>query len=130
MGRTVRTKRAGEIEKYTRAVTTGSSIETIDATGVTELLSTAANTYTLAPPVEGAHKYLIDQTPTSAAVVVRASTGTGITIGTTAATQVTFNSTAQAVVHLLGVNSTRWAVVSVYPDNVAANTTGTEIGTS
>jgi hypothetical protein len=130
MGRQERSKRAGEIVKFTRAVSTGSTKEVIDSVGVTELNSTAANTYTLAPPVEGAHKYLVDQTPTSAAVVVRASTGTGVTIGTTAATQITFNSTAQAVVHLLGINSTRWAVVSVYPDNVAANTTGTQIGTS
>lgn len=131
MGRQLRSKRAGEVEKFTRA-TTGTTRDTIDNYGITELDSTVANTYVLAAPVEGVRKTLICQTPTSAALVVRLTTeaGTSVTVGTTANTRITFNSTAQSVVELVGVNSTRWAVVSVYPDNVAENTTGTVFGTS
>jgi hypothetical protein len=131
MGRQLRTKRAGEIELFTRA-TTGTTRDTIDNYGVTDISSTAANTYVLAAPETGVRKTLIAQQPTSAAVVVRLTTeaGAAVTVGTTANTRITFNSTVQSVVELVGVNSTRWAVVSVYPDNVAANTTGTVFGTS
>jgi hypothetical protein len=131
MGRQLRSKRGGEVKKFTRA-TTGTTKHTIDAYGVTEIVSTAAASFVLAPPEEGVEKTPIFQNPTSAAVAVLLSTdgAASVTVGTTAATRITSNSTAAAVVKLVGVNSTRWAVVSIYPPGVAANTTGVVLGTS
>lgn len=131
MGRQLRNARAGE-KKLFVAASTGTTKVTIPNYGVSELSSTVANTYVLGKPETGVEKTLICQTPTSAAVVVRLTTDAdvSITLGTTANTRITFNSTRQAVVSLIGVDSTRWAVKSVYPDNVAANTTGTVFGTS
>ena len=136
MGRQLRSKRAGESVPFVKVVpqttVAKTSVVHIDNYGVTNLTQTTTGvfTYVLGAPLEGVWKTLVDQSATSEGSIVRGSTGTSVTFGTTAATQITFNSTKQSVVQLLGVNSTRWAVVSVYPDNVAANTTGTVIGTS
>jgi len=131
MSRQVRTTRGGEGKAFS-AATTGTTKATIDNSGITELTSTAANSYVLGAPSAGVRKTLICQTPTSAAVTVLLCTdgAASVTVGTTGNTRVTFNSTVQSVVELIGINSTRWAVSSVYPDNVAANTTGTVFGTS
>ncbi len=131
MGRQLRTKREGESKLFVGA-TTATSVASIDSNGVTLFDTTAAKSYVLAPPAEGVRKTLVCNSPTSAAVTVLLCTdgAASVTVGSTASTRITFNATAEAVVDLVGVNATRWAVVSVYPDNVAANATGTVFGTS
>ena len=129
MGRATRTVRAGEKQLFVEA-TTGSSVATIPNFGVSRITTTAAETFVLGAPEQGVEKTILVNSPTSAAITVRLSTGTSVTVGSTAATQITFNATADACVKLVGVSSVAWSVASVYPDNVAANSTGTVIGTS
>lgn len=129
MGRTMRSVRSGEKVLRVEA-TTGSSVATIPNYGVSRITTTAAETFVLGAPDENVEKTLLVNSPTSAAITVRLSTGTSVTVGSTAATQLTFNATADTCVRLIGVSSTSWSVVSVYPDNVAENSTGTVIGTS
>ena len=129
MARQLRTLREGE-QSLEVSATTGTTALTIPNYGVTELPSTAANTYVLAPPVEGVRKTLYSVTTTSAAVVVRGSTGTTVNFGNQSATQITFNATVDMCVELLGLSATRWLVVNVNPETAAVNSTGVVIGTS
>src|SRR5680860_218018 len=102
MGRQVRTPRAGESE-LENAITVASSAKVgISNYGVTELPSTAAVDYVMDAPSEGISKTLYSVTTTSAAVVVRGSTGTSVKFGNQGATQLTFASTAQMAVELVG----------------------------
>jgi len=129
MSRAPRTERVGE-KSLEVSATTGSTAITIPNYGVSELLSTAANTYVLGAPDEGIRKTLYSVTTTSAAVIVRGSTGTTVTFDNQANTQITFNATVDMIVDLLGVSSTRWLVTNVHPDNLAENTTGVVVGTT
>lgn len=121
MGRQLRTVRVGESELENAISIASSGKIAISNYGVTELPSTAAVDYTMAAPEEGVRKTLYSVTTTSAAVVVRLSTGTSVTVGNQGATQLTFASTAAQSVDLLGVNSTSWVITGHW---IAADTTG------
>lgn len=129
--RTVRTGNGGEFRDDIVSATTGTTSVSIENYGVT-VLTSGANTWTLAPPSSGVHKYLVSIASSSAARVVQLSTDGAATVkvGNQSATRVTFNSTVEMCVHLLGINSTQWTLVSANPDFVAANTTGIVFGTS
>lgn len=130
MGRQLRTLPSGEIEK-TIPGTTGAGVLTIANFGVTEI-SSAADTWTLAPPSEGVRKVLYALGASSAARVVQLSTNGAATVkvGNQSATRITFNATVAQAVELLGINSTQWIVLSVNPETAAVNSTGVVIGTS
>lgn len=128
MGRQLRSVRVGEHELENGITVASSGKIGISNYGVTELPSTAAVDYTMAAPVEGVRKTLYSVTTTSAAVVVRLSTGTSVTVGNQlGATQLTFASTAAQSVDLLGVNSTSWVITGHW---IAADTTGLVVGSS
>lgn len=121
MSRAPRTVRVGE-KKLETAISVASSASLgITNYGVTELPSTAAVDYTMAPPEEGVRKTLYTVTTTSAAVVVRLSTGTSVKVGNQGATQITLAGTVAQSVDLLGVNSTQWIITGHYiaPDTTA-----------
>jgi hypothetical protein len=129
MGRQLRTLPANEGEKIV-AGTTSAAVVTIPNYGVTEITS-AANTWTLAPPTEGCRKTLYSLGISSAARVVQLSTNAAaaVKVGNQSATRITFHSTVGMCVELLGINSTQWVLVSVDPP-IAANSSGIAIGTS
>jgi hypothetical protein len=129
MGRQLRTLPANEGEKLISG-TTSASVVTIPNYGVTEI-SSAANTWTLAPPVEGCEKVLYALGISSAARVVQLSTNAAaaVKVGNQSATRITFNATVAQCVTLRGINSTQWLLVSADPP-IAANSTGIVIGTS
>jgi hypothetical protein len=129
MGRQLRTLPANEGEKIV-AGTTSASVVTIPNYGVTEITS-AANTWTLAPPTEGCRKTLYSLGISSAARVVQLSTNAAaaVKVGNQSATRITFHSTVGMCVEMLGINSTQWVLVSVDPP-IAANSSGIAIGTS
>jgi hypothetical protein len=121
MGRQERTVRAGE-KVLENGITVASSAKLgISNYGVTELPSTAAVEYVLDAPVEGVRKTIYSVTTTSAAVVVRMSTGTSVTVGNQGHTQITLAGTVAQSVDLLGVNSTQWIITGQYitPDTTA-----------
>lgn len=122
MGRQARTLRVGETSLEVDPLTGLSSGKiTLSNYGVSNLASTAATEYVLDPPVEGIRKTLYSVTTTSAAVVVRGSTGTSVKFGNQGATQLTFAATHAMVVELLGLNSTQWLISGHF---MAADTTG------
>ena len=129
MGRQLRTLPANEGEKIV-AGTTSAAVVTIPNYGVTEITS-AANTWTLAPPSEGCRKVLYSLGVSSAARVVQLSTNAAaaVKVGNQAATRITFHATVGMCVELLGINSTQWVLMSVDPP-IAANSSGIAIGTS
>jgi hypothetical protein len=129
MGRQLRTLPANEGEKIV-AGTTSASVVTIPNYGVTEITS-AANTWTLAPPTEGCRKTLYSLGISSAARVVQLSTNAAaaVKVGNQSATRITFHATVGMCVEMLGINSTQWVLVSVDPP-IAANSSGIAIGTS
>jgi hypothetical protein len=130
MGRQLRTLPANEGEKLISG-TTSASVVTIPNYGITEITS-AANTWTLAPPTEGCRKVLYSLGISSAARVVQLSTNAAaaVKVGNQAATRITFNATVASVVELVGINSTQWIVISASPETAAVNSTGIVIGTS
>lgn len=121
MGRQLRTMNSNEGEPAVGVVVASSARISIPNYGYTELPSTAAAEYVLDPPTPGTRKTLYAVTTTSAAVVVRGSTGTSVKIGNQGATQITFAATVAHVVELLGINSTQWIITGNF---VAAETTG------
>lgn len=127
MGRQLRNVRVGEHELENAIAIASSAKVGISNYGVTELPSTAAVDYVMAPPQEGVRKTLYSVTTTSAAVVVRLSTAATVTVGNQGATQLTFGATHAMAVDLLGVNSTQWIITGQY---LTANTTGLVVGTS
>jgi hypothetical protein len=129
MGRQYRTLPSNEGSKLISG-TTSASVVTIPNYGVTEI-SSAANTWTLAPPVEGCEKVLYALGISSAARVVQLSTNAAaaVKVGNQSATRITFNATVAQCVTLRGINSTQWLLVSADPP-IAANSTGIVIGTS
>lgn len=100
-------------------VSASSTVIAIPNYGATDLSAYAAGDYVLDAPAPGVVKTLFSYTSTAAAKVVRASTGTNVTIGNQGFTQITFGSTSAQCVQLLGVNSTQWAVLNGYPTTVS-----------
>lgn len=81
--------------------------------GITDLTTFTAGEYVMDAPDTGVTKTLVWASSSSAAVVIRMSTAQTVKVGNSAATQITFGlSTCDAAVQLVGLNSTRWAVVS------------------
>jgi hypothetical protein len=128
MARTARTLASNE-GKFLVAATTGAGKAGIANHGVT-VITSGANTWVMDAPVEGCLKTLVSVGISSAARVVRASTGTSVKIGNQGHTQITFNATVAMCVDLLGINSTQWIVRGTNPETHAVNSTGVVIGTS
>ena len=136
MGRQLRSQRSGGSgmnqsglsfvkASLTPSAISGSSggVTSIPNYGLT-VLDTSGE-YVLDAPTEGVHKRLGIITGTSiTTVIVRASTGTGVKFNTDGATQITFTAatTIDRWVELIGINSTRWAVVNVHPHTTDAAT--------
>jgi hypothetical protein len=128
MGRQFRPPRSGNIVAFASPTITAASsvITAIPNYGYSDLSAYAAGDYQLAAPDIGVRKTLVRASSTSAAVVVRLSTSGTVsagTLATTAGTQFTFNATVDQVLTLIGVNSTHWAIESMYPPT-AVNATG------
>ncbi len=81
--------------------------------------------YVLDAPVAGVVKRLLVTSATSInQIIVRASTGTAVKFNNDGATQIAFTAatTIDRSVELIGINSTRWAVVNVHPYTTDAAT--------
>jgi hypothetical protein len=124
----------GPVPGSSSAVANLSHPHTIPAYGVTNISTWAASTYFMAPPVEGALKTIVSYSSGSAVRWIKASTGATVNVGgiggsaSTANTSIIFSdSTVGQCLTLLGLNSTMWAIVSVYP---ALNSTAIDIRTT
>lgn len=123
------TKKGGA--SFVATGTTGGAVTSITNYGNTLLNATSAEIFCLDPPVAGVFKRLVMTTSSTAATpIVRGSTGVTVTFNNAAATQLTFTaaSSDDAVIELLGISSTRWAIVSMYP--VPSTAAGVAAGTS
>lgn len=134
MGRQLRTAREGLGSAYGVPIvgaTTSAKAPRVENYGVT-MITSAANTWTLQPPIAGCIKYLVSVDVSSAARVVQLSTDGAATVkvGNQNATRITFNSTVAQTVMLLGINSTQWVCISASPETAAVNSTGIVFGTS
>ncbi len=97
--------------KLYKPVTTGSTAATMSNSGITKITSTATKTYNLADPVAGVQKEIICISTGTATKTVKCSTaGNNATFDATHHT-LTFAAVNTAVI-LIGLSSTRWAVMS------------------
>lgn len=104
----------GLVETLPRVTGATSASVQIPNYGFTDLTTYAAGDYVMDAPSRGVQKTLVWASSSSAAVIVRLSTGTAVKAGHTGATQITFGlTTVDGAVQLLGLNSTRWALVSM-----------------
>lgn len=126
MSRQARTLPSGTGISVVPGTTGSGGSVTIPNYGATNITNTAASTLVLAPPVEGVMKRIYTTSTTSAAVVVKLSTGTANTVSCNNqdAHSITFNATVDMCVELLGVNSTRWIITNCRPENITVNSTG------
>lgn len=124
MSRQLRSLRSASSVALVTATKASSTEPTIPNYGVTDVSALAATDWVLAPPEAGVTKTLFSTSSTSVARVVHMSTGTSVTMDSTAHVVITFAATVDTVVQLLGVNSTRWVVTNVYPPAAAVNSTG------
>jgi len=95
--------------------TTGGAVADLPNNGMS--IVTGEETYALAAPALGVRKTLVaTSTTTTAGPTVRFSTATTVTDGG-ANTQIAFGAatTYNQVVEMIGVNTTEWAIVSIYP---------------
>jgi hypothetical protein len=126
-----RTKYAGE-KFVAGSGTTGSGVADFPSQGVSIVTVTTSETYCLEPPVAGRRKTIIlNMYTTTIAPEIWASTAAdggvtfmGVTTGLTKLKYVAAGRSTQVatVVELIGINSTRWAITSVFP--VTTATTG------
>lgn len=130
MSRQFRTLPAASSVALVAATRTSSTELTIPNYGITDVSAAAATDWVLAPPDVGVRKTLFSTSSTSVARVVRLSTGTSVVGNSTAGTIITFQATLDTVITLIGINSTRWIVESVYPPAAAVNSTGLTVATS
>jgi hypothetical protein len=125
-------------EKFVAATgTTGSGAQDFPGTGVSVVTVTSSETFSLEPPVTGRRKTIIlNMYTTTIAPEIWASTAAGGTVtfmgGTTGYTKLKYvaagrSTVAATVVELIGINSTQWAVTSVFPVTTAT-TGGTMVG--
>lgn len=125
MGRQFRTPRSGgsyQVGGLTRQFTVpvqtaATSVDVIIPNyGVTDISTFAAGDYVLAAPEAGVEKIIVSIQGTSAARVIRGSTGTSVKFGSTAHTQLNIGgSTVACCIKLLGYNSTQWLIMSAHP---------------
>lgn len=122
MGRQFRSPRRGSgvsnVQPFTIPTTVDQTIS-IPNYGVTDLTTYAAGEYTLDAPEFGVRKTFIKAAGATASsgVVIRMSSGKTVSVGvgSTAGTQITFNTTAtDTAVVLMGLNSTHWITESMY----------------
>ena len=132
MGRTLRTARVGEKELSVDLVAGTTTVATLPSHGHSVISTADGTEFIMAAPEEGVRKSIsvLGITTTTVTVVVRGSTAADVTFTKAGATQLTFAATVDMAVDLMGVSSTRWQVMNVYPDNLAENTTGVVVGTS
>ena len=102
--------------------------------GVTDVSTWAAGEYVLDAPDKGVVKYIVSNSTTNLARVIKLSTGASVSVqtnpvttGASGNTQITFNGTADQVMCLLGINSTHWSVMFT---NVAQASTGMAIAST
>lgn len=127
MGRQLRTKRAGEA-RLAVVGTTATTKRSLSNYGWSNIDAATTGPYVLDAPDAGIEKKLVKLTTVSGAVVRTAPVGdTSIKLDTTGSYQITFDTTLTQTISLLGVNSTQWVVMSVWPTSGAA---GVAIGTS
>lgn len=117
--------------------TTGSGVADFPGYGISVITVTSSETYCLETPVAGREKTIIlNMYTTNVAPEIWASTAAagGVTFmgGTTGYTKLKYvaagrSTVAATVIKLVGINSTQWAVTSVFPVTTAT-TGGTMIG--
>jgi hypothetical protein len=130
MGRQFRAPRAGNIEKFVGPTVTAASstIIAIPNYGVTNVSTFATGDYVLDAPEEGVKKTLFCVSSTSIPVIVRLSTGASVKAGHTAATQIILGlTTIDSAIELVGVNSTRWAILSMTATSTVPSWTGSTV---
>lgn len=93
--------------------TTGGAVANLPNYGVS-VITSSADTYTLAPPEVGVMKTLVCTSTSTGARVIRSTTGSAdqtITIGNHGATIITVADTSSdVVIQLIGLSSLRWAM--------------------
>ena len=130
MGRQFRAPRRGTGTVVTSPVVvpaTGNLTISIPNYGMTDL-STMTGELVLDAPEAGSRKTLYRSVAGSSGTIVRFSSSNTVscgTLATTGGTQVTFNSTLDCVMVLLGVNSTHWAIESMFSGITQAGVSGT-----
>jgi hypothetical protein len=105
-----------------------SHVNMIPSYGVTDISTWAASTYFRAPPTQGCIKTLVSaSTAPAVRYICVSSSGNTVTINNNGA-QTTANThlqcgatTMDACITLMGVNSTHWVVVSVYPTTASGS---------
>lgn len=134
MGRQYRSPRrggsgsAGQTLPASYLNSASSTLIAIPNYGVTDLSTYAAGDYVMDSPDTGVVKTLVWASSSSAAVVVRLSTGTSVKAGHSAATQITMGlTTCDCYVQLIGLNSTRWAIAAVTIPSTLANVPGSTV---
>lgn len=115
--------------------TTASAVADFPGYGISVVTVTSSETYCLEPPQAGREKTIIlNMYTTTIAPEIWASTAAAGTVtfagGTTGYTKMKFvaagrSTVAATVVKLVGVNSTQWAITSVFP--VTTATTGSSM---
>ena len=132
MGRTLRTARVGEKELSVDLVAGTTTVATLPSHGHSVISTADGTEFIMAAPEEGVRKSIsvLGITTTTVSIVVRGSTAADVTFDKAGGTQITFAATVDMAVDLVGINSTRWQVTNIRPDNVAANTTGVTVATS
>jgi len=114
--------------------TSSSTAIVIPNYGVTDISTFAAGEYVLDAPEQGSVKYLVSNSTTNLARVIKLSTNASVSVntnpvttGASGNTQITFNGTADQVMALLGINSTHWSVMFT---NAAQHSTGMAIAST
>jgi hypothetical protein len=131
-----RTKLNGEVF-VPASGTTASAVRDFPGTGISVVTVTSSETYALETPQTGRRKTIIlNMYTTTIAPEIWASTAAGGAVtfmgGTTGYTKLKYvaagrSTVAATVIELVGINSTQWAVTSVFPVTTAT-TGGTMIG--
>lgn len=102
--------------------------------GVTNMSTWPSGDYVLDRPAEGVQKTIVRAGGTTAACVVWGSTTQpkDVLFGDsgTSHRKITFQSSVNCAVTLLGMSATQWVILSQYPQGNTANTTACFAGTS
>ena len=117
MGRTLRTVRSGESELSVPIQSGTTGVNRIPNFGVTEITTDLSGMYVMGPPVKNVVKTFVATRVPATAVSVNFSTAETVTVGgSTAVSALAFSTAADAggCIELIGVNSTEWAVKSLY----------------
>jgi hypothetical protein len=131
-----RSKLSGEVF-HGASGTSASAVRDFPGGGISVVTVTSSETYALEAPQTGRRKTIIlNMYTTTIAPEIWASTAAGGTVtfmgGTTGYTKLKYvaagrSTVAATVIELVGINSTQWAVTSVFPVTTAT-TGGTMIG--